>query len=66
MRPRPIEVRLGDPLQFGETAPPGARQWIRSRNRLGPDQRLHQAVLAASSTQTLLVAPDASWRSFDS
>ena len=54
MRPRPIEVRLGDPLQFGETAPPRARQWIRSRNRLGPDQRLHQAVLAYASDMGLI------------
>jgi len=54
MRPRPVEVRLGDPLALGETAPARARQWIRSRNRLGPDPRLHQAVLAYASDMGLM------------
>jgi acyl-CoA thioesterase II len=54
MRPRPVEVRLGDPLALGEAAAPRARQWIRSRNRLRPDPRLHQAVLAYASDMGLM------------
>lgn len=49
IRPRAVEIRLGDPIAFCETAPPFARQWMRSRTRLPDDQRHHQALLAYAS-----------------
>jgi len=49
IRPRPVEIRLGDPIAFCETSPAASRQWMRSRTRLPDDQRYHQALLAYAS-----------------
>ena len=49
IRPRPVEIRLGDPIAFCETAPAASRQWMRSRTRLPDNRRYHQALLAYAS-----------------
>ena len=53
-RPRPIEQRPVDPRGPTQKAPPISRNWIRARAEIGPDQHLHQAILAYASDMGLL------------
>lgn len=53
-RPRPIEQRQIDPRGPTDKVPPLCRTWIRARAPIGPDQHLHQAILAYASDMGLL------------
>jgi len=53
-RPRPIEQRLVDPRRPTDKVAPICRNWIRARAEIGPDQHLHQAILAYASDMGLL------------
>jgi acyl-CoA thioesterase-2 len=53
-RPRPIEQRLVDPRGPTDKVAPICRNWIRARAEIGPDQHLHQAILAYASDMGLL------------
>jgi acyl-CoA thioesterase-2 len=53
-RPRPIEQRPVNPRAPDETAPPISNIWMRARAEIGPDQHLHQAILAYASDMGLL------------
>ena len=53
-RPRPIEQRPVDPRGPTDKVPPISRNWIRARAAIGPDQHLHQAILAYASDMGLL------------
>ncbi|HZC18007.1 MAG TPA: acyl-CoA thioesterase II [Caulobacteraceae bacterium] len=53
-RPRPIEQRSVNPRRPTETAPPFSNIWMRARATIGPDQHLHQAILAYASDMGLL------------
>jgi acyl-CoA thioesterase-2 len=53
-RPRPIEQRLVDPREPTDKVAPICRNWIRARAEIGPDQHLHQAILAYASDMGLL------------
>jgi acyl-CoA thioesterase-2 len=53
-RPRPIEQRQVDPRDPGAKAPPLSRVWMRARAPIGPDQHLHQALMAYASDMGLL------------
>jgi acyl-CoA thioesterase-2 len=53
-RPRPIEQRAVNPRRFAETVPPFDNIWMRARAEIGPDQHLHQAILAYASDMGLL------------
>ena len=53
-RPRPIEQRPVDPRKQGQKAPPVSSAWIRARADIGPDQHLHQALLAYASDMGLI------------
>jgi acyl-CoA thioesterase-2 len=53
-RPRPIEQRPVDPRQPNQKAPAVSNNWIRARAEIGPDQHLHQAILAYASDMGLL------------
>jgi acyl-CoA thioesterase-2 len=53
-RPRPIEQRSVNPRRPTETAPPFSNIWMRARAEIGPDQHLHQAILAYASDMGLL------------
>jgi acyl-CoA thioesterase-2 len=54
-RPRPIEQRQADPRSApSAVAPPVANNWMRARAEIGPDQHLHQAILAYASDMGLL------------
>ncbi|HEX4182482.1 MAG TPA: acyl-CoA thioesterase II [Caulobacteraceae bacterium] len=53
-RPRPIEQRQIDPRGPTDKVPPLCRTWIRARAEIGPDQHLHQAILAYASDMGLL------------
>jgi acyl-CoA thioesterase-2 len=51
---RSIEQRSVHPLRPGEKAPPINYVWMRARAPIGPDPRLHQALLAYASDMGLL------------
>ncbi len=53
-RPRPIEQRQVDPRGPADKVAPICRNWIRARAEIGPDQHLHQAILAYASDMGLL------------
>jgi acyl-CoA thioesterase-2 len=53
-RPRPIEQRSVNPRKPTEVAPPFSNSWMRARAEIGPDQHLHQAILAYASDMGLL------------
>ena len=53
-RPRPIEQRAVNPRRFDEKVPPVDNVWMRARSEIGPDQHLHQAILAYASDMGLL------------
>ena len=53
-RPRPIEQRPVDPRKMNQKVPPVSNNWIRARAEIGPDQHLHQAILAYASDMGLL------------
>jgi acyl-CoA thioesterase-2 len=53
-RPRPIEQRQVDPRGPTDKVAPVCRNWIRARAEIGPDQHLHQAILAYASDMGLL------------
>ena len=53
-RPRPIEQRSANPRGPNEKAPPINNTWMRARAQIGPDQHLHQAILAYASDMGLL------------
>ena len=53
-RPRPIEQRSVNPRKPNETAEPVSNIWMRARAEIGPDQHLHQAILAYASDMALL------------
>ncbi len=53
-RPRPIEQRQVDPRGPTDKVAPICRNWIRARAEIGPDQHLHQAILAYASDMGLL------------
>jgi len=53
-RPRPIEQRAVNPRRFSEKVPPFDNVWMRARTEIGPDQHLHQAILAYASDMGLL------------
>ena len=53
-RPRPIEQRQVDPRGPTDKVAPICRNWIRARAPIGPDQHLHQAILAYASDMGLL------------
>jgi acyl-CoA thioesterase-2 len=53
-RPRPIEQRQVNPRGPGERAPPISNVWMRARAPIGPDQHLHQALMAYASDMGLL------------
>jgi acyl-CoA thioesterase-2 len=53
-RPRPIEQRSVNPRLPTEVAPPLSNVWMRARAEIGPDQHLHQAILAYASDMGLL------------
>ena len=69
-RPRPIEIRPVEPMEYfqPEKRPPHQRVWIRADGKLPDDLMLHQCVVAYASDMTLLdtaILPHAiSW--FDS
>jgi acyl-CoA thioesterase-2 len=54
----PLEVRSVGGMHFAGSAiePPEMRTWIRARQRLADDLRLHQCLLAYASDLTLLVS----------
>jgi acyl-CoA thioesterase II len=52
--PRPIEQRSANPRAPDEKAPPISNIWMRARAEIGPEQRLHQAILAYASDMGLL------------
>jgi acyl-CoA thioesterase-2 len=53
-RPRPIEQRQVDPRGPTDKVAPIARNWMRARAEIGPDQHRHQAILAYASDMGLL------------
>jgi acyl-CoA thioesterase-2 len=53
-RPRPIEQRPLNPRAPDEKLPPFSNTWMRARAEIGPDQHLHQAILAYASDMGLL------------
>lgn len=54
-RPMPIEIRTTDSELFSEVVkPPRTAHWMRLRDALGTDPRMHQAMLAYASDMTLL------------
>jgi acyl-CoA thioesterase-2 len=55
-RPRPIEIRPVEPLDYSkpEKRPPHQRVWIRADGKLPDDLMLHQCVVAYASDMTLL------------
>ena len=53
-RPRPIEQRSVNPRGPTEKAPPYSNVWMRARAEIGPNQHLHQAILAYASDMGLL------------
>ncbi|MDR3512678.1 MAG: acyl-CoA thioesterase II [Caulobacteraceae bacterium] len=53
-RPRPIEQRQVNPRGPTDKVPPFANSWMRARAEIGPDQHLHQALLAYASDMGLL------------
>jgi len=53
-RPRPIEQRQVDPRGPTEKAPAVSNVWMRARAPIGPDQHLHQALMAYASDMGLL------------
>jgi acyl-CoA thioesterase-2 len=53
-RPRPIEQRSVNPRLPTEVAPPFSNVWMRAKAEIGPDQHLHQAILAYASDMGLL------------
>ena len=56
LRPRPIEMRPVEPVNFlkPEKRPPNQMVWFRATGRLPDDHALHQCVLAYASDTTLL------------
>ncbi len=52
--PRPIEQRAVNPRAPDQPAPPFSNIWMRARAEIGPDQHLHQAILAYASDMGLL------------
>jgi len=55
-RPRPIEIRPVEPMEYfqPEKRPPHQRVWIRADGKLPDDLMLHQCVVAYASDMTLL------------
>jgi acyl-CoA thioesterase-2 len=55
-RPRPIEIRSVEPMEYlkPEKRPPHQRVWIRADGKLPDDLMLHQCVVAYASDMTLL------------
>jgi acyl-CoA thioesterase II len=53
-RPRPIEQRSANPRIPDEKSPPVNNVWMRARAPIGPDQHLHQAILAYASDMSLM------------
>jgi acyl-CoA thioesterase-2 len=53
-RPRPIEQRQVDPRDPNAKAAPHSNVWMRARAPIGPDQHLHQALMAYASDMGLL------------
>ncbi len=59
MRPRPIEMRPVDGGSFFDGKPPEKREpesqsWFRAKAPIGPDQHMHQVVMAYASDMSLL------------
>ena len=55
-RPRPIEMRSVDARSYFQDGPkePESQSWIRAREPIGPDQHMHQVILAYASDMNLL------------